>query len=495
MGRWQVVWLGVVAALGLVALGCGLSVHRAADEDGGAGQDATVDAGGLLSDGNDCTSAVCGASGCGAGPVSAGTPCSAGYCDGEGACLECLENAHCSDGNLCTADVCDAGTCHHATLNLCNDGNPCTANWYDETLGCQSTTVACDDANECTADVCDPALGCGHTALEDGTPCSYGQCQGGACVDTTGPTAKRVFRLDSLVLADPHVVFDKVLSTSSGTCRLCQDITHEDKTHTCVFPFAIPSSFDLPGLNPQYRVAIEQDNNGDGYFDLSFVITTDPHVQSGGDGGRLRVTEGHCSTGASACEPDSVATTRSTSYVNRSSGACLEPLPGTLGPLTRVAPNIPTGPCFVTGASEIILPLILDLERSKVINIRLRSIALAGKWTGDPAHAVEEGLLRGFLRMRDADAQHYGSVNLGRDLLPDNGSAHGCGCVWRAFPGGGTVGANRHALGADLQSGCPNDPGDSRDLFNPDADASYDNCGWWFYLNFTGTFVEDAEGF
>jgi hypothetical protein len=55
--------------------------------------------------------------------------------------------------------------------------------------------------------------------------------------------------------------------------------------------------------------------------------------------------------------------------------------------------------------------------------------------------------------------------------------------------------ANRHALGADLQSGCPNDPGDSRDLFNPDADANYDSCGWWFYLNFTGTFVEDAAGF
>jgi hypothetical protein len=569
MGRWQVVRLGMVAALGLVALGCDPGDDPAAKEDAGAGDDAAVDTGAppgdafvpymdaaddagedaaqspvpcvteldcddgvectvdtceddfcqhapdhdaCEDDGNDCTLAVCGASGCGAGPVSAGTPCSAGYCDGEGTCLECLENAHCSDGNLCTADVCIGGVCVNHPFGHCDDGNPCTANWYDDALGCQSTTVVCDDADECTADVCNPAFGCEHPALEDGTPCSYGQCQRGACVDPTGPTAKRVFRMDSLVLADPHVVFNRAVSVTFLPCTLCRDISHAQATQVCSVPFGEWSYVVTFGaINPALLTLMGEDGTDDGNFDLSHMLVMDPYVQTDGKGGRLLAALGSClATDPTACAPEGSSDPTQTSYRNRGTGVCLASSESALGPLGQVPLNAPANGCFVSGQLDfqVMLPIrvlfeyrefggvVASHETGGTLEVPLQHARISGEWVGAPATSVAEGLVVGFLPMRHADQlevtvdghpdadQPPVRVNLGRDLLPDGGNAHGCGCVQRTFPDGRAVGSNAHCLG-----------GDSRDLFNPDADASYDNCGWWFYLNFTGTFVENAEGF
>jgi hypothetical protein len=383
----------------------------------------------------------------------------------------------------------------------CDDGDLCTANWRDPDLGCQSTAVVCDDDNECTANLCDPAMGCDHPPFEDGTLCSTGTCQDGACIDPTGPTAKRVFRLDSLVLADPHIVLDKWISNPIGNCRVCQEATHQDNTHLCTFMFGV-FPIDVSSINPHLHERITQDGTGDGYLDLSYLLVTDPHTQQDNHAGRFSSTEGLCAEeNELSCEPHPDAPAPpSTAYRSLAYGPCLEPLTDTLGPLAEVPPNEPSGPCFVGGPTTITIPLA-----QASLELPLEHVRIAGQWEGAPATTITSGLLVGFLPMRQADQQQDTvslsddffdvNLNLGRDLLPDNGNAHGCGCVPRTFPDEDTRGSNDHALGNHDQAGCPDDPGDSRDLFNPDAEASYDNCGWWFHLNFTGVFVEDATGF
>ena len=43
---------------------------------------------------------------------SEGQPCSGGFCDANGECVECLSATDCDDGNECTSDACSGGTCN-----------------------------------------------------------------------------------------------------------------------------------------------------------------------------------------------------------------------------------------------------------------------------------------------------------------------------------------------------------------------------------------------
>jgi hypothetical protein len=231
------------------------------------------------------------------------------------------------------------------------------------------------------------------------------------------------------------------------------------------------------------------------------MLTFDPLNQSDGGGGALRVTEGLCTVDdPSTCVPDPDASTHSTTYATQAAGACLTAIAGTLGPtpyldLIAIAPNAPTGSCFAGAATQLTLVFELGLQdgATEFFPIPLEDVRIAGEWQGVPATSIGNGLLRGFLPMRVADEQSADfyipwagtiNINLGRDVLPDRGNAHGCGGVTRSFPAGGTSGSNVHCYG-----------GDARDLRDPALGASYDNCGWWFYFNFTGAWVENAEGF
>ncbi len=113
-------------------------------------------------DSNECTSDTCDpASGCGFLPVAAGTICSSGMCDGNGSCVQCLEDLHCDDGDACNGlEACSA--------QVCTNG----------------PSPNCDDSNECTADTCDTGTGCANTPLASGAACTVGVCDGnGNCVE------------------------------------------------------------------------------------------------------------------------------------------------------------------------------------------------------------------------------------------------------------------------------------------------------------------------
>jgi hypothetical protein len=402
---------------------------------------------------------------------------------------------NCDDGDACTANSCDPATGCTSTPVNCDDGDACTANFCDPATGCGSNPVVCDDMNECTANSCDPTLGCQHPNLADGTPCSIGECQAGVC---TVVAEKRVFRMDTIVLTDPHVVLDKVINTPIffSDCPICEDITNVGQQESCA-----GETVDLPGLNPALNDLITLDSDADGYIDLSFMLVYDPLDQTDGGGGLLTVTEGLCDvTDPTTCVPDPAASnTETTSYSTQAAGTCMSPITGTLGPRPypdgiTVEPNSPSGSCFVSDPTQFTITLEFELDGSvETVSIPMQQAQLAGEWGGDPATSITNGLLRGFLTMQEGDQQNFtfnidliGDVNfnLGRDLLPDGGNAHGCGGVARTFPTGGTSGSNAHCAG-----------GDSRDLRDGGSGASYTNCGWWFYINYTGAWASNASGF
>jgi hypothetical protein len=304
------------------------------------------------------------------------------------------------------------------------------------------------------------------------------------------------------------------VSTLLGSCRLCQDITHGPKTHRCSFILAYTQDVELPGLNPALNDLVTLDGDADGYLDLSFMLVFQPHVQTAGGGGTMTATEGLClEADQTNCVPDpDAANTTNSTYTSQTTGTCLAPVTGTLrsststfSPAGYINPNTPTGACFVSAPTTFTLSLEFSLgDTTELLTVNMQQAQIGGQWVGNPATAISNGLLRGFLRMQDADQQNLNidvdlvglvNINLGRDLLPDSGNAHGCGGVARSFPTGGTGGSNAHALGNHLQSGCGTNPGDWRDLLNPGGGANYQNCGWWFYINYTGIWAANATGF
>jgi hypothetical protein len=128
---------------------------------------------------------------------SDGTPCNDGTL--------CTINDQCASG-VCagspvvcpTPDQCHtAGSCTPATGvctdpakangTACSDGNACTTGDACQGGSCLAgVAVACSALDEChLAGVCNPADGaCSNPAKPDGSPCSIGTCQAGACTAT-----------------------------------------------------------------------------------------------------------------------------------------------------------------------------------------------------------------------------------------------------------------------------------------------------------------------
>jgi hypothetical protein len=458
----------------------------------------------LCTEGSPCTEATCNAEGeceyvaepdlCG----DTGNPCTIATCDASTGCGETNveDGATCDDGaGTCQGGVCEPTASACEAVEDCTNGSDCAVpDCVDGWCQYAANDEACDDCNECTENVCDPEIGCQHPTLPDGAECAVGQCVDGRCDPEVRQPA---FRIDSLILADPHVVYDRIIQGVPfwPPCAQCWDYTNVSLDTECY-----GEDMNILGLNPDLEAWITEDNRGDCFLDLSYLLAFEPEVQVDGGGGALAVTEGLCSPAdPDRCREDPEAVANGvTSYTSRASGECLSAIPDTLGPRPypdgiTIEPHSPSGNCFVSDATELTIRLPFPLhedfalwyEPQREFHVPLQEVRMAGVWQGDEATGVSQGLLRGFVTMRDADQAHVDatlefigafSFNLGRDLLPDGGDAHGCGSVDRTFPGGDTTGQNTHCAG-----------GDARDLLDPDAPASYDNCGWWLYLNWTAT--------
>lgn len=186
---------------------------------------------GSIDDGNACTTDTCTDTGAVYTPVEAGTACGGGaVCDGDGACVACIDDTGCSGNRVCntTTNTCVACTedadCGAGSLCLeaenvcapmtCVDGEqnetetgvdcggacgPCA-----DGVGCQ---VAADCASEvCEGDVCQ-VPSCGDGVVHDGEACDDGgnaagngcaadcQLEDGFDCDGSPSVCRRVFML------------------------------------------------------------------------------------------------------------------------------------------------------------------------------------------------------------------------------------------------------------------------------------------------------------
>ena len=150
----------------------------------------------------------------------------------------------------------------------------------------------------------------------------------------------------------------------------------------------------------------------------------------------------------SSCAPNLLAPVQAHSYASFASGSCLAPIAGTVGaPPYSPAEAVPAAPCFVTAPRE----LTLQFGGTPV---PLLDAQIAARFVGNPASALADGLLRGFLREADAN-----QVVISNPSLP-----------------GGSVTLASLLAGGTGNCSARND----KDLLRGEP-------GWWFYFNYTAT--------
>jgi hypothetical protein len=130
-------------------------------------------------DGFECTDETCNDGMVGHPALPADTPCTAGFCDGNGGCGECNTDAQCPAAGQCTVGVCTDGVCSVGNADsgtACNDGLFCTQ------------TDACNGAGACvgSGSPCPGADGdsdCSESCNEGADACTGNDAAGSGCSD------------------------------------------------------------------------------------------------------------------------------------------------------------------------------------------------------------------------------------------------------------------------------------------------------------------------
>ena len=111
--------------------------------------------------------------------------CHSGFCV-DGVCCDSRCSTSTADCQACSiaAGAAVDGVCGPASGNSCDDANACTTTDVCAAGTCGGRPVECPPPGECTeGTVCVASSGtCQSTAKADGTPCSAGHCERGACV-------------------------------------------------------------------------------------------------------------------------------------------------------------------------------------------------------------------------------------------------------------------------------------------------------------------------
>lgn len=225
-----------------------------------------------------------------------------------------------------------------------------------------------------------------------------------------------VFRADTVLLRDPHVYFP---------CN--NDITDNEL-------FGISAN----GLIDD-AITMDGDDPPDGFLDLSVVGVFRPLDQASATG-NVDVGTADC-TDATTCAAGTPAPTPTT-YTNVATGACLGLIANTTDGYTPPI-TVPTDNCFYAE------PVNLSLSFAGT-TVSFTSVQVAAEYVGDPATELQNGLIRGFLSLTDAQNTMVPLPIVGDTPLSD------------LLYGGGNCGS-----ASDLDDG----PGCTQ-------------CGWWFYFNF-----------
>ncbi|MGE0400076.1 MAG: DUF4215 domain-containing protein [Kofleriaceae bacterium] len=349
--------------------------------------------------------------GCGNGIVEIGETCDTGIASGAGSCP-----TTCTDANACTSNVLsNMGTCTAActfppiTLPANNDG--C----------CPAPAAHANNDNDCSP-VCRNGVVEGTEQCDDGNMINTDACRNDC---TRAPTG---FRFNTLVLKDPHA-YASVIG--------CNDITNS------LFGNAI---------NEQLAANLNNDEDDDGFLDLSPVVVFRPLNQTAGATSPIGLEFANCTPppASSSCTHDPTSQVVSLTATNQGTGTCLGTIAGTVRPYNPAVTvtTAPTGgTCFVSNTSTVTFTLA-------GVDITLTDAQIAAAYQGNPATGATNGLLRGFL----SETAAY-NIFLPADLPVVGG----------------------RSLGSLLRGGTGNC------MSGSDKDTNNGVMGWWFYLNFTAT--------
>lgn len=243
------------------------------------------------------------------------------------------------------------------------------------------------------------------------------------------------FRFTDLDLRDPHVFLP---ITVAPLPTICFDFTDT----------AIPTT--SVSFNGSIQASYNSDTNpADGFLDASSLLWFRPLAQ---DGRVARVDNGPADCLAPApttgCAPRPATEPTVYTYAAAASGSCLAPLPGTIGvPAYSPAIAAPSAPCFTTAPKTF----VFDNNGTAITLIDAR---IAASFSGNPATALSQGLLRGFLRESDAN----------QIVITDPNLPGGSVTLASLLPGGSGSCSSRN-----------------------DKDVHQGESGWWFHFNFSAS--------
>ena len=126
----------------------------------------------------DCIEAVCDETTCGEQNKPEGSSCNGGRCDGQGSCVECLDNSYCTPPETCDpqSHECAPPACMNGSLDAGETDVDCGGTSCPPCLNNDSCLVGSD----CVSGFCGPGLVC--TACSDNAQCPATDfCQGGIC--------------------------------------------------------------------------------------------------------------------------------------------------------------------------------------------------------------------------------------------------------------------------------------------------------------------------
>ncbi len=297
-------------------------------------------------------------------------------------------NASCGDGVVTPSDneTCDTAIAAGMTgacplLADCVTADPCIP---DTLIAGGTCTATCDTtlittigladsccpsgANANTDSDCNPK--CPNGVVESGEECDDNNAVNGDGCDSMckKEIVASAFRINTLVLRDPHAYTNIVI--------FCSDITSN--------------------LNDEFAASVRTDSDGDGFLGLSIVTEFTPHAPTA-TSTPLEIVFPDCT--------DPLATTTCTRNAansapvdsnanNQATGTCLSPLANTVRPYNPAVTNS-TGPCFASDTETLALVM-------GGIPITLTDTTIAGTYVSDTG--IVNGLIRGFLTEAEADA-------------------------------------------------------------------------------------------
>lgn len=185
------------------------------------------------------------------------------------------------------------------------------------------------------------------------------------------------------------------------------------------------------------NITMDGDDPPDGNLDLNIVIVHRPLNQAGaGTDGEVAFPDCTAPVDTTACTLPAGGQSEPTMLTNSASGTCLDVESGTAtGGQTVVAT---AAPCFATEAENLTVQL-------GTITLPLIDAQLGGRYVNDPADALDNGLIKGYLTEETADMT----------ILPDD----------IIFFGGMPISAVLRDENMDT---------------GPNGET-----GWWFYLHYT----------